>query len=71
MQSTIWQQNPSSEHVAAAKNVWRHVSGALDVGPVYSQGAKHHPNLVAFSGLDFAGNLDKAKSTTGIIIYLS
>ena len=61
-------QNPSSEHVTAAKHIWRYIAGPIDQGLVYKR--LDNMNLEVYSDSDFAGDPSTSRSTSGSLIKI-
>ncbi|KAJ4820349.1 polyprotein [Rhynchospora pubera] len=60
-------QNPTKQHMGAAKRILRYVSGTMDYGLWYE--AMDSPMLIGYSDSDWAGNLDDRKSTSGQVFF--
>jgi hypothetical protein len=56
--------NPSAEHLSAAKQVLRYLRGTADLGLLYTNKTS---DLVGYCDADYAGDLDKRKSTSGFV----
>lgn len=56
--------NPSAEHLSAAKQVLRYLRGTADLGLLYTSKSA---NLIGYCDADYAGDLDKRKSTSGFV----
>ena len=61
--------NPGKEHLALLKNVFRYVSGTLDVGLTFM--SEDTSDVVGFTDSDFAGVVDGCKSTGGFAFMLA
>jgi hypothetical protein len=62
-------EKPTTEHLAAVKQVLWYVKGTLDHGCMYKKiekGLKVH----GYSDSDWAGDIDDRKSTSGMVFYL-
>jgi hypothetical protein len=59
--------SPTSVHLTAAKRVLRYLKGSLEFGLHYCKGSIA---LTAYCDLDWAGNPDDRRSTTGYGIFL-
>ena len=57
-------ENPSKQHVAQVKRIFRYLKGTLGTGLVYKRGVKQ---LVCYSDADLGGDLRSGCSTTGIL----
>jgi hypothetical protein len=62
-------KNPSSQHINAAKRVWRYVAGTLDNSLEFRK--MEHLELEAYSDSDFAGDIGSSRSTSGVLIKLA
>jgi hypothetical protein len=62
-------EKPTTEHLAAVKQVLRYVKGTLDHGCIYKKG-EEGLKLHGYSDSDNAGDIDDRKSTTGMVFYL-
>ncbi|GKV50375.1 hypothetical protein SLEP1_g57082 [Rubroshorea leprosula] len=63
--------NPGKGHWEAVKWILRYLRGTVDIGLVYDRSANPSGNVVGFVNSDFAGDLDKRRSTTGYVFTLS
>jgi hypothetical protein len=63
-------QELHSDHHAAVKHILRYVSGTCDWGLYCPKGDEEQPVLVGFSDSDLASDVDRRKSTTGLIFFL-
>ncbi|XP_062093458.1 uncharacterized protein LOC133799460 [Humulus lupulus] len=63
-----YQGNPMESHVTALKRSIRYVHNTLEYGISYSK--ETNSNLVCFSDVNWAGNADDRKSTSGGCFYL-
>ena len=61
-------ENPNAEHWSAIKRIIRFVAGTFQYGCKYVKGAEN--DLLGFSDSDHAGDLEKRKSTTGVVFFL-
>lgn len=59
--------NPTKQHMAAAKSILRDLKGTPNMGLIYL-GDKP---LMVFVDLDYAGDRDKRRSTTGFVFTLN
>jgi transposase InsO family protein len=59
--------NPGNEHWSAAKHVLRYLKGTSSFGIVYSS----DQDIEGFADSDYAGDLDRRRSTTGYIFQMS
>ncbi|GKV08223.1 hypothetical protein SLEP1_g19888 [Rubroshorea leprosula] len=62
--------NPGKGHWEVVKWVLRYLRGTTDVGLVYDRSANPSGNVVGFVDSNFAGNLDKSRSTTRYVFTL-
>jgi hypothetical protein len=62
-------EKPTTEHLAAVKQVLRYVKGTLDHGCVYEKG-EEGLKVHGYSDSDLAGDIDDRKSTSGMVFYL-
>nr|XP_020176043.1 uncharacterized mitochondrial protein AtMg00810-like [Aegilops tauschii subsp. strangulata] len=60
---------PTTEHLAAVKQIIRYVAGTQHYGCFFAMGAAE-ATLVSFSDSDMAGDVDTRKSMTGILFFL-
>ncbi|KAK6136269.1 hypothetical protein DH2020_030000 [Rehmannia glutinosa] len=63
-----YQADPKITHLNAVKRIIKYVSGSADLGIWYTKDT--NTNLVGFSDLDWAGDLDDRKSTSGGCFFL-
>jgi hypothetical protein len=61
-------ESPNAEHWQAIKRIVRYIAGTTDLGCKYVKGA--HSELLGYSDSDHAGDLEKRKSTTGVVFFL-
>jgi hypothetical protein len=64
-------QEPHADHLAAIKHILRYLAGTCDWGLFYEKGKGKEPRLVGYSDSDWAGDLDRRKSTIGMIFFLN
>jgi hypothetical protein len=62
-------EKPTTEHLAAVKQILRYVKGTLEFGCVYKKG-DDGLSLYGFSDSNMAGDIDDRKSTSGMVFYL-
>ena len=62
-------ENPTSDHLSAAKRVLRYVKGTLNFSLRYSK-HKSYDALCGYSDSDFAGDMDDRKSTSGYVFFM-
>ncbi|EEC81933.1 hypothetical protein OsI_25798 [Oryza sativa Indica Group] len=61
-------EKPTTEHLAAVKQVLRYVAGSIGYGCHYKR--KKDASLVGYSDSDLAGDVDTRKSTSGVFFFL-
>lgn len=61
-------ETPNSEHWSAIKRIARYVAGTTELGCKFVKGL--HSELTGFTDSDHAGDLEKRKSTTGVLFFL-
>jgi hypothetical protein len=62
---------PHEDHLGVVKHILRYVAGTCSFGLWFEKGKKEEAVLVGFSDSDYAGDIDKRKSTSGIIFFLT
>src|SRR5436309_1357960 len=62
---SAYASNPSAEHWAALKRLFRYLNGSRDLGIVYSKGS-----LLGYTDSDWAGDISTRKSTSGYVFLL-
>ncbi|XP_070015929.1 secreted RxLR effector protein 161-like [Nicotiana sylvestris] len=60
-----YMHNPGKEHWQAVKWILRYIHNIVDVGLVFEQ--EDNQSVVGYCDSDFAGDLDKRRSTTGYV----
>ncbi len=68
----MWQKfcaNPNKQHWTAVKRIMRYLKGTLHFGLLYSKGSSRE--CIGYSDVDWAGDLDDRKSTSGYIFQIS
>ena len=63
-----FQANPKETHVLAIKRIFRYLKGTTEFGLWYPKG--NELTLVAYTDVDWEGNIDDRKSTSGVALYL-
>jgi len=63
-----YMENPSEQHMRAAKRILRYVQGTVGYGIRYKQ--RGGQDLVGFVDSDYAGDVDDRKSTSGYVFLL-
>ena len=61
-------QTPNPEHWAAIKRVIRYVAGTTSLGCKFVKGP--NSDLIGFTDSDHAGDVEKRKSTSGVVFFL-
>jgi hypothetical protein len=61
-------ESPNSDHWAAIKRIIRYVAGTTKLGCKYVKGSQSE--LLGYTDSDHAGDLEKRKSTTGVVFFL-
>ena len=64
-------ETPTTEHWAALKRIVRYISGTTELGCKYTCGSLSSLKLLGYSDSDHAGDLEKRKSTSGVIFFLN
>lgn len=59
--------NPRNEHYIAIKRVMRYIKGTLKLRIVYE---KNNMDIIGYTDVDWAGDIEKRKSTSGFIFLL-
>jgi hypothetical protein len=62
---------PHEDHLSAVKHILRYVAGTRSFGMWFEKEKKEEAVLVGFSDSDYAGDIDKRKSTSGVIFFLA
>ncbi|CAL1409608.1 unnamed protein product [Linum trigynum] len=63
-------ENPTRQHMLAAKRVLRYLKGTLGYGVLYIREAGEE-SLQGFTDSDYAGDVDDRKSTSGYVFFLA
>jgi hypothetical protein len=61
-------ESPNAKHWSAIKRNIRYIAGTTDLGCKYVKG--ENSELLGYSDSEHAGDLEKRKSTTGIVFFL-
>jgi len=61
-------ESPNADHWAAIKRIIRYIVGTTGFGCKYTKG--ENSELLGYSDSDHAGDLEKRKSTTGVVFFL-
>ena len=65
-------ESPGEKHWAAAKKCIRYLAGTKSLGITYQRGSVGElPKLQGYSDANWAGDLDNARSTTGVVFMLA
>jgi hypothetical protein len=64
-------ESPTIEHWATIKRIVRYVAGTTEYGCTYVSHSISGLKLLGFSDSDHAGDLEKRKSTTGVLFFLN
>jgi hypothetical protein len=64
-------EDSREDHMAAVKNIVRYVAGTQNWGLWFRKHGGKKAALTVFNDSDYAGDVDKRKSTTGVICFLS
>ena len=60
-----YMHDPGKEHWQAVKWILRYILNTVDVGLVFEKGKQDGKSVVGYCDSDYAGDLDKRRSTTG------
>ena len=63
--------NPGKEHWQAVKWILRYIKKTLDVGLIFEKDDMVSQHVVRYCDSDYAGDLDKRRSTTGYVFTLT
>ena len=66
-----YMHSPGKEHWQAVKWILRYILGTVDVGLLFQRRVEVGKNVVGYVDSDFAGDLDKRRSTTGYVFTLA
>ena len=64
-------ESPTTEHWAAIKRIIRYIAGTTEYGCRYTCGSHSNLKLLGYSDSDHAGDLEKRKSTSGVVFFLN
>ena len=64
-------ESPTSEHWAAIKRIVRYIAGTSEYGCKFQKGSTSSLKLLGYSDSDHASDLEKRKSTSGILFFLN
>ena len=62
-------QNPSQQHINAAKHIWRYIAGTVDKGLLFKRG--NNLEMAVYTDSDFMGCPETSRSTSGCLITLA
>ena len=62
---------PTTEHWAAIKRIIRYLAGTTEYGCRYTTSSFTNMKLLGYSDSDHAGDLEKRKSTSGVVFFLN
>ena len=63
-----FQATPKEAHVLEVKKIFKYLEGKIEFGIWYPKG--NELTLVTYIDVDWAGNIDDIKSTSGVALYL-
>ncbi|KAJ0970051.1 hypothetical protein J5N97_022928 [Dioscorea zingiberensis] len=63
-------EKPTSQHLAAVKQILRYIRGTLNLGCYYTRMEQGMAKLVGYSDSDLSGDVDDHRSTTGVAYFL-
>jgi len=63
--------DPGKGHWEAVKWVLRYIKDTIDVGSVFEKNSTNKQECIGYVDSDYAGDLDKCRSTTGYVFTLS
>ena len=66
-----YMHNPGKEHWQVVKWIIRYIQKTLDVGLIFEKDDMVGQHVVGYCGSDYAGDLDKRRSTTGYVFTLA
>ena len=66
-----YMHNPGKEHWQAVKWILRYIQKTLDVGLIFEKDDMVGQHVVGYCDSDYAGDLDKRRSTTGYVFTLA
>ena len=66
-----YMNNPGKEHWQAVKWILRYIQKTLDVGLIFEKDDMVGQHVVRYCDSDYAGDLDKRRSTTGYVFTLA
>jgi len=66
-----YMRDPGKDHWEVVKWVLRYIKGTMDVGLVFKKDSTSKHECIRYINSDYAGDLDKRRSTTGYVFTLS
>ena len=66
-----YMHNPGKEHWQAVKWILRYIQKTLDVGLIFENDDMVSQHVVGYCDSDYAGDLDKCRSTTSYVFTLA
>ena len=63
-------EDPREYHWATAKRLLRYVKGTVDQGIIFPKTGGSRLQLTVFSDADMAGEIDRRRSTSGVLVFL-
>ena len=66
-----YMHDPGQDHWEAVKSILRYIKGTIDVGLVFEKDSTGKQDYIGYVDSDYAGELDKRRSTTGYVFTLS
>lgn len=63
--------DPGKGHWQAVKWILRYIQATVDIGLEFERDHKHGQHVVGYVDSDYAGDLDKRRSTTGYVFTLA
>jgi hypothetical protein len=64
-------ESPTTEHWTATKRIVRYVAGTTEYGCTYESHSISELKLLGFSDSDHASDLEKRKSTSGVLFFMN
>ena len=64
-----YMEHPTKKHLNAARRIFRYVRGTFDLGIFYKK--EDDSKMVGYIDIDYAGDIDDRKSTSGSIFMMS
>jgi hypothetical protein len=63
-------EDPREDHWAVVKRLLRYVKGTVDKVIVFPKTGRSGLQLTVFSDTDMAGDIDRRRSTSGVLVFL-